>query len=79
MEKNGMMSNGKCMKHVNICCYFITDRVSKGEVSIKQYPTEKMVADCATEPVQGALFKRFRDQTMGAIPMNDSSTNKEKS
>ena len=78
LEKNGKMSSGKCTKHVIICHFVVMDRVSKGKVSIKWHPTKKMVADHATKPVQGTLFKRFRDLIMGVIPLNDSSTSKEK-
>ena len=31
-----------------------------------------MVADYATKPLQGALFKRFRDWIMGVVPITDS-------
>ena len=72
LEKNGKMSSGKRTKHINIRYFFITDRVSKGEVSIEWCPTADMVADFATKPLQGALFKKFRDQIMGVVPMMDS-------
>jgi len=32
LEKNGKALSGKCTKHINIHYFFITDRVSKGEV-----------------------------------------------
>ena len=54
----------------------MTDRVSKGEVSIKWCPTADMVGDFATKPLQGALFKRFRDQIMGVVPVDVSSAKK---
>ena len=31
-------------------------------------PTGDMIADYATKPLQGSLFKKFRDQIMGVIP-----------
>ena len=30
-------------------------------------PTGDMIADYATKPLQGSLFKNFRDQIMGVI------------
>ena len=31
------------------------------------FPTGDMIADYATKPLQGSLFKKFRDQIMGVI------------
>ena len=32
-------------------------------------PTDKMIADFLTKPLQGKLFIKFRDVLMGAVPM----------
>ena len=55
------------MKHINIHYFFITDRVKKGDVSVIWCPTGDMIANNATKPLQGSLFKKFRDQIMGII------------
>ena len=68
LETNGKASSGKRTKHINIRFFFITDRVSKGEVSVVWCPTGDMIGDYATKPLQGALFKKFRDQIMGVVP-----------
>ena len=47
-------------KHISIRYFFITDRVKAGEVSLQYKPTEQMVADLLTKPVQGELFKCLR-------------------
>ena len=73
MEKNGKMLSGKRTRHINIRYFFITDQVSKGKVSIEWCPMADMVADIATKPLQSALFKRFRDQIMGVVPMEPSN------
>ena len=49
--------------------FFITDRISKGEVQVKWCPTKEIVRDFMTKPLQGSLFKKFRDLIMGALPM----------
>jgi hypothetical protein len=41
--------------------FFITDRVKNKELTIEHCPTEAMLADFLTKPLQGGLFKRFRD------------------
>jgi hypothetical protein len=48
LEKNGKASIRKRMKH-----FFITDRDSKGEVSVVWCPTGDMIGDYATKPLQG--------------------------
>ena len=41
------------------------DRIIKGEVLLTYTPTEEMVADFFTKPLQGGLFLKFRDRLMG--------------
>ena len=40
-----------------------------GEVRTEWCPTEDMVADFMTKPLQGSTFVRFRDLIMGAVSM----------
>jgi hypothetical protein len=35
-----------------------------------------MIGDYATKPLQGALFRKFRDQIMGVIPARDPGPGK---
>jgi len=65
LEKNGKQSSGKRTRHMNIRYFFITDRVKKGEMTIRYCPASEMVGDHFTKPLQGVLFRRFR-----AIIMN---------
>jgi hypothetical protein len=60
LEKNGRKSSGKRTKHLNIRYYFITDRISRKELSVVYCPTEEMIGDFFTKPLQGKLFYRFR-------------------
>jgi hypothetical protein len=53
LEKNGKASSSKRTKHVNIRYFFITDRVSKEEVSVVWCPKGDMIGDYATKPLQG--------------------------
>ena len=78
LEKNGKASSSKRTKHINIRYFFITDRISKGEVTLKWCPTGDMIGDYATKPLQGALFKKFRDQIMGVVPARDPGPGKVK-
>ena len=42
-----------------------------GEVCTEWCPTEDMVADFMTKPLQGSTFVRFRDLIMAALSMKD--------
>ena len=65
METNGRASAGQKSRHINIRYFFIKDRVDSGDIVLLHCPTYDMVADFFTKPLQGKLFKRFRDVIMG--------------
>ena len=64
LEKNGRASSGKRTRHIDIRFYFVADRVAQGHLRIEHCPTEDMVADYFTKPLQGAAFYKLRDQIM---------------
>ena len=78
LENNGKASSSKRTKHINICYLFITNRVNNGEVSLVWCFTEDMIGDYMTNPLEGAMFRNFRDQIMGVIPAVDTGTVKVK-
>mmetsp|Transcript_35752 Transcript_35752/g.72576 ORF Transcript_35752/g.72576 Transcript_35752/m.72576 type:complete len:186 (+) Transcript_35752:173-730(+) len=67
LAKNGKASSSKRTKHINIRYFFITDRIAKGEVKVEWCPTAEMIGDYMTKPLQGALFRKFRDIIMGVV------------
>ena len=71
LERNGRASSSKRTKHINVRYFFITDRITKGEVRVQWCPTKDMVADFMTKPLQGSLFKKFRDLIMGAMTIEE--------
>jgi hypothetical protein len=71
LENNGKAPSSKRTKHINIWYLFITNRVSKEEVSVLWCPTGDMIGDYAAKPLQGALFRKFRDHIMGVTPARD--------
>ena len=60
LEKNGNTSSTKNMKHINVRYYFIKYRVETGDVVIEHCPTEEMLGEHFTNPLQGALFRKLR-------------------
>ena len=54
-------------RHINIWYFFIKDRVKRGDLEIKYCPTEDIVANFFTKPLQGATFTKFRNQVVGFL------------
>ena len=60
LEKNGKASSGKRMRHLNIGYFFVTNRVSKNEMRVEYCPTDLMIANFYTKPLQGKAFRLFQ-------------------
>jgi len=65
LEKNGRKSSGKKTRHIEIRCCFVTDDIRRGTAKVAHCPTEEMVADFFTKPLQGSLFRKFFKMIMG--------------
>jgi hypothetical protein len=65
LEKNGRSSAGKQSRHIDIRYFFIKDRIKTDGINIRHCPTEAMLADFLTKPLQGGLFRKFRDVLLG--------------
>ena len=65
LELNGKQSSGQKTKHMNNRYFWIKDRVKREGISIQYCPTERMIADFFTKPLQGSLFKMFRNVILG--------------
>ena len=65
LEKNGKMSSSKRTRHLEIRFFFVTDNVAKKHLRIEYCPTDDMVGDFYTKPLQGSKFIRFRARILG--------------
>lgn len=65
LEVNGRKSVGKRSRHLSIRYFFLTDQVQQGKVSVEYCPTDKMIADYMSKPLQGAKFTAFRKAILG--------------
>ena len=65
MSTNGRTSCTGNSRHIDMRYFFVVDRVKKKEMEIKYCPTEMMLADYFTKPLQGRLFHSLRDIIMG--------------
>ena len=64
LEQNGSRSSSKRTKHINVRFFFITDRINNQELTVKSCPTDDMLGDFFSKPLQGKLFKKFRKRIL---------------
>jgi ribosomal protein L24E len=53
-------SNSERTRHVNIRFFWLKDRQDSGEIKIEYLPTNEMIADIMTKPLQGEAFVYMR-------------------
>ena len=63
--ENGKRSSGKRTRALSIRYFFLHDQVEKGDLKIGYCPTDEMLGDYNTKPLNGAPFKRMRSKLMG--------------
>ncbi len=64
LEENGKKSSSQHTRHLNIRYFFVTDQVQQGLMTIQYCPTDEMVADFMSKPLQGEKFRLFRKEIM---------------
>ena len=70
MEVNGRNSCTGNSSHVKIRYFFTKDLVDKKEIRIEYCPSERILSDYNTKPLQGELFHIFRSVIMGWEPIS---------
>jgi len=70
IEKNGRASCGQKSRHIDIHDFFMQDRFESEGVSVVYCPTDEMLADLFTKPLQGSLFRKFRAVLLGHCHVN---------
>jgi hypothetical protein len=68
LEMNGRGSSTKRTKHINVRYFYVKDLVTNKHIAISHCPTEDMIADFFTKPLQGIQFRRFRSFIMNVDP-----------
>ena len=63
LVENGQ-PNSDATRHIAIRFFFIHDRVRGGEIRLEWVPTDDMIADILTKPLQGTKFKELRNQLL---------------
>ena len=62
---------GDKSRHISIRYFFIKGIMKREHIDLVHCPTERMIADFYTKPLQGSLFKKMRDIVMGLAPFPD--------
>ena len=65
MAKNSKMSCSSNSRHISMKFFWIYDRVKQGDMAIRHYPTDIMLADFFTKALQGVQFHMFRRVVIG--------------
>ena len=65
LQKNYPYSTRKGSKHIHVRYFFAVDKLHNKEIRIEHCPTEEMIADYNSKPLQGKLFYGFRNVIMG--------------
>jgi hypothetical protein len=66
LETKGRSSLGKRSRAIAIRYFAIKDYVDRGDLKIIHCPTDSMVGDFFTKPLQGSKFINFRNLVLGA-------------
>jgi hypothetical protein len=65
LHRNGTNSSSQNTRHINICYFFLKDKIKSGEVEVVLCPLEEMIADFFMKPIQGKRFMDLRKIIMG--------------
>ena len=61
LARNGRHSSSKQTRHIEVRYYFITDHINWDRLRVSYCPTRDMLADYFSKPLQGSLFRKFRN------------------
>ncbi len=67
LETNGQALSSKRTRPIEIWYYYVADQVAKGDLRVVWCPTDEMIADFLTKPLQGKAFVKFFDLLMGVV------------
>ena len=65
LEQNGSLSSSQQTKHNKIRYFFMKDKIENQEIEVIYCPTENMLGDFFTKPLQGHKFIEFRRLILG--------------
>ena len=73
LAKNGRRSSSKQTRHIEVRYYFLTDHIARDRLRVSYCPTGDMLADYFSKPLQGSLFRKFRNLILNVTPKDELS------
>ena len=70
MERHEKKSSSRRTRHFDVRFLNVKDKLQLNNITVVYCPTEKMVADFFTKPLQGAQFRLLRRVIMGMDPVS---------
>jgi hypothetical protein len=67
LETNGQALSSNRIRHIEIRYYYVANQVAKGDLRVVWCPTDVMIADFLTKPLQGKAFVKFCNLLLGAV------------
>ena len=71
LARNGRPSSSKQTRHIEVRYYFITDHINRDHLRVSYCPTRDMLADYFSKPLQGSLFRKFRNLILNVSPKDE--------
>ena len=71
LARNGRRSSSKQTRHIEVRYYFVTDHINRDRLQVSYCPTGDMLADYFSKPLQGSLFRRFRNLILNVSPKDE--------
>ena len=71
LARNGRRSSSKQTWHIEIRYYFVTDHIERDRLRVSYCPTGDMLADYFSKPLQGSLFRKFRNLILNVSPKDE--------
>jgi hypothetical protein len=71
LEKNAQRSSSRRTRHLDIKYFWVKDKLKANNIEVVYCPTDSMVADFFTKPLQGRIFRKLRNIIMGRTPISD--------
>ena len=65
LKTNGKSSSSSRTRAMNICYFFNTNQIKQGNLEVEYVPTDNMIGDFFTKPLQGKQFTKFKKLIMG--------------
>ena len=70
LERNAQRSSSRRTRHLDIKYFWVKDKLKIEEIEVVYCPTESMVADFFTKPLQGIIFRKLKEIVMGRKPIS---------